>query len=288
MAAPRVRIAVIGDVHLQWDDHDAALLDAAGYDLVAFVGDLAGYRRDALGVARSISRLRTPAVVVPGNHDGVSLAHVAAETLERPRLARLLGRGQARRGAELRAALGAVPLAGYSVHDVGGAVSLIAGRPHSQGGGYLAFARYLSATYGVGSLEESAARLCELVGRAPHERLVFLAHNGPTGLGGRRDDPWGCDFRLGAGDFGDADLRAGIDHARRLGKRVLAVVAGHLHHRLKGGGERRWRAEAGGVLYVNAARVPRIERRGGRELRHHVCLELDGDSARAEPIELSR
>ncbi|MFO0567443.1 MAG: hypothetical protein U0263_17420 [Polyangiaceae bacterium] len=63
--ASSVRIAVVGDVHLAWDERDREDLDGAGYDLVAFVGDLAGYRQDALGVAQSISRLRTPAFVVP-------------------------------------------------------------------------------------------------------------------------------------------------------------------------------------------------------------------------------
>ena len=67
-------------------------------------------------------------------------------------------------------------------------------------------------------------------------------------------------------------------------KRVLAVVAGHMHHRLKGGGERKWLVESDGVLYVNAARVPRIEKSGQR---YHVCLETDGERARAELVAVS-
>ena len=62
---------------------------------------------------------------------------------------------------------------------------------------------------------------------------------------------------------------------------MLAVVAGHMHHRLKGGGERRWLVERAGVLYVNAARVPRID---GDGRRYHVRLETDGETARAELI----
>ncbi len=30
------------------------------------------------------------------------------------------------------------------------------------------------------------------------DTLIFLAHNGPTGLGGQKDDIWGCDFRPAA------------------------------------------------------------------------------------------
>lgn len=284
MARSAIRIAVVGDVHLRWDDRDVELLDGADYDLVAFVGDLAGYRHDGLGVAASIARLRTAALVIPGNHDGVSLPHLAVETLEQRALARLMGRGQRRRCGDLEAMLGPVPLAGYSLHAVtrdGLSVSVIAGRPHSQGGGFFAFSRHLEQKYGVRSLEESAARLCRLVDEAPHARLIFVAHNGPSGLGARRHDIWGCDFRRAEGDFGDSDLRAAIDHAQSSGKRVLAVVAGHMHHRLKGGGERRWLVEQAGVLYVNAARVPRIDG-GGR--RYHVRLDTDGETARAELI----
>jgi len=279
-------IAVVGDVHLRWDDRDVELFDAAGYDLVAFVGDLAGYRRDARAVAASIARLRTPAFVVPGNHDGVSLPHLAAETFERRRLARVLGRGQGRRCRDLQRALGPVPLAGYSLHEVRRgdlALSVIAGRPHSQGGGFFAFGRHLAEVYGVRSLDESAARLCRLVDEAPHERLIFVAHNGPSGLGARRHDIWGCDFRRAEGDFGDADLAACIEHAKQRGKRVLAVAAGHMHHRLKGGGERRWLVEREGVLYVNAARVPRI----AADLRYHVRLVTDGETAQAELVAVS-
>ena len=283
----KVRIAVVGDVHLAFDERDVEALDGAGYDLVAFVGDLAGYRRDGTTVARCIARLKTPALVIPGNHDAANLAHLGAETFERPRLAWLLGRGQTRRCRKLSEALAPVPLAGYSRHEVRSgtlALGLVAGRPHSQGGSFFAFARHLHADHGVKSFEGSAKLLSELVEQSPEERLVFLAHNGPTGLGNRRHDIWGCDFRREEGDWGDRDLEAAIAHARGLGKRVLAVIAGHMHHRLKGGGERRWQLEREGTLYVNAARVPRIERRGAAELRYHVRVETDGERATAELV----
>jgi uncharacterized protein (TIGR04168 family) len=286
----KLRFGVVGDIHLSWDERDVADLDGAGYHCLLFVGDLAGYRRDATGVARLISRLSTPALVIPGNHDGVSIPHLAAETFERLRLARALGRDQARRCEALRRALAPVPLVGYSRHEVESealGVTVIAARPHSQGGSFFAFSRYLEDRYGIGSFEASAARLRRLVDEAPHERLVFLAHNGPTGLGERRSDIWGCDFRREEGDFGDADLRDAITHAKQCGKRVLAVVAGHMHHRLKGGGRRTWRVERDGTLYVNSARVPRIDRRSEAGARYHVRLETDGDRATAELVEVT-
>ena len=116
--------------------------------------------------------------------------------------------------------------------------------------------------------------------------MIFLAHNGPTGLGTSRSDLWGCDFRREEGDFGDEDLALAITYARELGKRVLAVVAGHMHHRLRGGGKRRWYERKDGILYVNAARVPRIFEELGHAYHHHVDLTIDGDEV--EAIEVLR
>ncbi|MGH8459189.1 MAG: hypothetical protein ACRESV_07555, partial [Nevskiales bacterium] len=101
-----------------------------------------------------------------------------------------------------------------------------------------------------------------------------------------RDDIWGCDFRPEGGDFGDPDLRAAVEYAIALGKTVHAVIAGHMHHRLKGGGgERRyWQIRQDGILYINAARVPRIRRRVPGQPRHHVALTLDEHGVRAEAV----
>ena len=90
---------------------------------------------------------------------------------------------------------------------------------------------------------------------------------------------WGCDFRPGGGDWGDPDLEAAIDHALARGKRVLAVVAGHMHHRTKCGNERPWRLDRDGVIYVNAAKVPRIFAADSRVQRHHVALEIGAAGA---------
>ncbi len=281
----QVRIAVVGDVHGRFDARDVEELSGRGYDLVLFAGDLAGYlSHEAIAVARLVARLRVPALVVPGNHDGTHLLHLGAEMFQVHALRNALGGLQHRRVRRLERALAPARLAGYSLHPFDAlGLTVIAGRPHSMGPS-LAFRRHLARAHGVHTVEESAARLCALVDRAPHDRLLLLAHNGPAGLGPRRDDPFGCDFRPEEGDFGDPDLRAAVDHALARGRRVLAVVAGHMHHALRGGGTRRWQLERDGVLYVNAARVPRIFRHGGRLVRHHVCLTLDEDGARADEV----
>jgi uncharacterized protein (TIGR04168 family) len=178
-------------------------------------------------------------------------------------------------------------MVGYSRHEFsfGGLdFAILAARPHSMGGPALGCAPYLRRAFGVASMEESAERLKQLVDECPTERILFLAHNGPTGLGEARSDIWGCDFRPAEGDFGDPDLRIAIDHARARSKQILAVVAGHMHHALVGGGERRCLVEQEGLLHVNAARTPRIFVLGEQRLHHHVVLETDGCHTTAEEV----
>jgi uncharacterized protein (TIGR04168 family) len=283
-----VRIGVVGDVHLDFDEKDVGLLDAQGYEVLFFVGDLASYsHRGGLEVARAIAGLRTTALVIPGNHDAANVFQMAAEVLEADALLPLLNLGQRTRETELRSALGSARIVGYSLHPFEaqwGRFDVIAARPHSAGGDHLAFRPHLSDAYGIDDMESSARRIFDLVDESSADDVVFLAHNGPSGLGDRRDDIWGCDFKKDEGDFGDPDLREAIAYARKRKKNVRAVIAGHMHHHLKGGGQRRWRVRADGILYVNAARVPRIFRRGERLLRHHVELSLQADSVEAREL----
>lgn len=281
-----MKLAVIGDVHGLFDEADIAYLNASDYAGVLFVGDLGNYRDGGdLTVARRIAQLTKPSWVIPGNHDAVHLAQLLAEVVRRPNAATLWARRQGRRVAALEAALGPSKLVGYNVVTLetdGDAIDMIVGRPHAMDGGKLSFGAYLGEHFGVTTLEQSAIRLKELVEQSTHQRLLFLAHNGPAGLGAARHDIWGCDFLPGAGDWGDPDLRVAIDHARTLGKTVLAVVAGHMHHRLKGGGNRTWTVQHDGILHVNAARVPRIMRRDGTHLHHHIELRLDAQPSATE------
>ncbi len=263
------------------------MIDGAGYDLVLFVGDLAGLRlKGTLAVARVIAQLRTPVLVMPGNHDAPNAMQLLGEMWGSRALIRLGERGTGPRRDAIADALGPGVLAGYSVHDLGSDLQMVAARPHSMGGPSLSFAPFLAARYGVASLQDSADKLIALVDGCTAPNLLFLGHNGPTGLGDRRDALWGCDFRSEQGDFGDPDLEAAIAHAVGAGRRVVGVVAGHMHHRLRGGGHRAWRAEQQGTLFVNAARVPRIwTDRVGVERRHHVAIRwTDGVLTAQEEI----
>lgn len=274
---------MVGDVHLAWDDRDVSSLDGAGYDLVLFVGDLAGYGAEgAVRVARSIAKLRTPTLVLPGNHDAVTTAQLGAEVFyTSPLMREALAVGMGRRVKRLARALGPVPLVGYSLHRFG-TLCVLAARPHSIGGPRLGFRRYLNQRFGVSTLADSTARLCALFDDiAPGEDILVLAHCGPRGLGATRDSIYGNDFRAEQGDWGDPDLADALAHAARSGKIVRAVVAGHMHHRLRGGGQRTWQLERDGVLHVNAARVSRRKRSGER---HHVRLTLGPAEVTAEAV----
>lgn len=286
------RIGVVGDIHQQWDEEDAPALDAQGYDLVLITGDLGSYRaNDAAVVARRVAALRTPAIAIAGNHDAVHAAQLISEAIPQAKVLRtLLSVGQHARVDALSQALGPVTLGGYSVHPVRERLHVVVARPHSMGGPSLAFVPQLSTRFGVKTMADSVARLTACVDATPADTtLLFLAHNACSGHGTTRSDIAGRDFHRDEGDWGDPDLRTAIHHAKHSGRRVAAVVSGHMHLSLRGGGWRTDHVLEDGTLHVNAADVPRHRRakRGGPvSARHHVRLLLDlaTGTARSEHV----
>jgi uncharacterized protein (TIGR04168 family) len=284
------RIGIVGDLHDHWTDHDAEMLNAAGYDLVLFVGDLGRGKTTMRRIVASIARLRVPALVMPGNADAPHAPELAAELSFQRGLDQLLDARPRRPGAPPSSAddLRGVRLCGYSLHRMtlgGMELSIVAGRPYSMGGPDLSFGPALHSSFGVDSMAGSTRRLTDLVDRVETKTLVFVSHNGPRGLGAAPTDPWGCDFKPDGGDWGDPDLEAAIDHARARGRRVQAVVAGHMHLELRDQTEeRRWRQTSDDTLYVNPARVPRIVYRDGIAQHHHVALQVNDESASAEEV----
>lgn len=280
--SPPGALAVIGDLHSAWEAEDFAYFQRAEYPVVLVTGDLghAG-TNDGQAVARSLADLAPQVLVMPGNNDAADYPHIRAELTYRRARADLLLDGAAEGQSE------SAQLCGYSLHPLelnGFAFTVVAGRPFSMGGSELSFPEVLARVHDVRSMRESSERLCALVDRVESEHLVFFAHNGPTGLGGLPEDIWGRDFHPDAGDWGDPDLRAAIEYARARGKRVLAVVAGHMHWAVAGRADvlRRWELQRDGVLYVNAARVPRVFVHEGRVGRQHLRLEVFPEGARAE------
>ncbi len=282
-------IGVVGDVHLYWDAQDVAFFNGGGYDLLLFVGDLAGYTQvRGRRVARSLGELRVPAMCIPGNHDGLHALQLGSEIAPRARrLRNAFCEGQARRCRSLDRALGHVELVAYSQHRLAPAgvpLNIVVCRPHSIGGRRLACLRYLAEAYGIDSMEASTACLKSLVDACDDAPILFLAHNGPSGLGDRADSIWGCDFRRKEEDWGDRDLEEAVRYARNKGRKVLATVAGHMHRKTKSGKRRPAQLQKDGVLYVNAAEVPRHRRITGVKKRHHVKLTVTVGGVTAEDL----
>jgi uncharacterized protein (TIGR04168 family) len=286
-ATQAATIGVIGDVHLFWDDEDVAFFNRGGYDLILFVGDLAAYTQvRGHRTARSLQKLRVPAMCIPGNHDGLHAFQLGAEIAPRAhRLREAFCLGQARRCRRLADALGDIELVAYTnrrLAPAGIPLNIVVCRPHSIGGRRLACLRYLAEAYGVDSMESSIARLKSLVDACDDAPILFLAHNGPSGLGDRADSIWGCDFRRREEDWGDQDLEAAVSYANSNGRKVLAAVAGHMHRKTKSGKSRPAQVEKDGVLYVNAAEVPRHRQVNGEKKRHHVRLTVTEGGVTAE------
>jgi len=286
-----VKIAILGDIHRHFTPADVATLNHADYDLALITGDLVDFRApDAFPIADLLAQLKMPALLIAGNHDCTNITQFLAEVKGINWLAEVSSGGQDKRVAELQRHLGPVTFAAYSCHDFSlndQDFSIIAARPFSPGGPELRFRPYLRQAYGINSLGDSVQRLQQLVDQAASDTLIFLAHNGPAGLGGNKDDIWGCDFRAAAGDYGDPDLQEAILYAKEQGKRVPAVVAGHMHHQLQGGGQRKWLVEADRTTYINAARVPRIFERYGETMHHHLAVTLQGQKVTVEEMLIS-
>ncbi|MBT6176076.1 MAG: hypothetical protein HOI23_02440 [Deltaproteobacteria bacterium] len=286
-----VRLAVIGDVHLHFNEKDVAYFNASNYDLILFVGDLVNYAPwRAKVVWNLINQLNKPTFFMPGNHDSTNVVQLIAEVLGNQLLAKLSGLGQTKNFTSLSHHLTSTSICGYSLHPQSindYSFDIIAARPHSMGGPNLSFKPYLKKAFGIHSIEESTAKINEQIDKSQNKNIIFFAHNGPSGLGTKRDDIWGCDFKKSEGDFGDPDLEQAIAYARSQDKNVLAVIAGHMHQGLKGGGERRWVVERNGTTYLNAARVPRIYETSDTTVHHHVCVEVESSAIKVTAQEIS-
>lgn len=277
-AAPRVKIGIIGDLHGSFDAEDARYFNRSDYDLLLLTGDLgSGTAQNGISVAREVARLDKPTLVVAGNNDAPYAAEIAAEFKYQSRLAALMRVSRGRGEQESSVVLCGYDLRTYTFADY--SFSVLVGRPYSRGGPHLFHPEGLAERYGVLDHEGSEAQLRELVRAAPTRDVLWLAHNGPSGLGSRGIDIFGADFREEEGDWGDRDLESAVQFSKE-DRRVLAVIAGHMHRRPPRAGaerERTAQVEKDGTLYVNAGVVPRIFSGAKGEVRHHMVLELHAD-----------
>jgi uncharacterized protein (TIGR04168 family) len=246
----RLRIAIVGDVHDQWERADHAALFALNVDLVLFVGD---FGNESVEIVRMISQLDLPKAVILGNHDAWYSATQEGRD-KAPYDRRIEDRLQIQLDllGETHVGYGKLEFPDWDLTIVGG-------RPFSWGGAEWINKRFYRDRYGIHNLEESIDRIVQQIQAAQGKHIILMGHNGPAGLGDRPDSPCGKDWNPLGGDHGDRDLAGAILQAEQLGKTLSFVTFGHMHHRLRHvSGQRNRLLTTTYTSYLNAACVPRM------------------------------
>lgn len=250
--SPEISIAVVGDVHNQWSDADADALYGLGVEIVLFVGD---FGNESLDVVQQVANVSLPKAVILGNHD----AWYTANTKHRKNCPYDLT--QEDRVQQQLDALGNSHVGFDKLELPEHQITIVGGRPFSWGGSTWRNQSFYQERYGVRNFEESAAKICETVETSQHNTLIFLGHNGPTGLGDQVYDICGRDWKRQGGDYGDPDFAAAIATAQQSNRKVPLVVFGHMHHELRYDKTRlrkRVVVDHYGTIYLNGAQVPRV------------------------------
>lgn len=268
-SASVIKIAAIGDIHEQWEAADALALQHLGVDLLLFVGD---FGNEAVEIVKAIAEIPLPKAVILGNHD----AWYTASDWGRKKAP--YDQSQEDRVQEQLDLLG-VNHVGYGKLDLPEFnLSIVGGRPFSWGGTEWKNRDFYEDLYGIQNFSQSTAQIVSSVKDATCEHLIFLAHNGPVGLGEEPESPCGRDWQPLGGDFGDPDLGLAIAAAQNLGKSIPLVTFGHMHHRLRHTQKIQRQAIATnpqGTIYLNCASVPRIIQTATNRLRSFCIVTLE-------------
>lgn len=248
-----IKIAIVGDVHDQWEAADAIALKQLGVDLVLFVGD---FGNEAVELVGRIAALDLPKAVIFGNHDAWYTASDWGRS-KRPYDPSIEDRVQQ------QVDLLGTSYVGYGKLDLPQFnLSIVGSRPYSWGGSQWKYTDFYQERYGIDSFAASTQRIVESATSASCEHLIMIGHNGPTGLGADPESICGKDWGepIG-GDYGDPDLADAIAILRAQGKSIPLVAFGHMHHKLRHTKERLRQPleiDPDGTVYLNAARCPRI------------------------------
>ena len=246
-----ITIAVVGDVHDRWSAADNLALQHLNIDLVLFVGD---FGNEAVEVVREIAAVSIPKAVIMGNHD----AWYSASSWGQQKAP--YDRSKEDRVQQQLDLLGEAHVGfdklDFSQFDV----SVVGSRPFSWGGDTWRNSQFYRDRYSIKSFQESTEKIIASAQNAAHETLIFIAHNGPTGLGKTTESICGRDWKVEGGDYGDPDLTEAIAQVQSSGKSIPLVTFGHMHHELKNPrGKRRKIVEVRDkTVYLNAACVPRV------------------------------
>ena len=265
----KLLIAVIGDVHDRWELEDNLALQHLGIDLALFVGD---FGNESVEIIRLIANLPLPKAVILGNHD----AWYTASDWGRKKAP--YDHSQEDRVQQQLDLLGAAHV-GYDKLDFPQYnLSVVGARPFSWGGSQWKNHKFYRDRYKIDNFEQSANRIVAAAKNSLYERLIFIGHNGPLGLGAQPEDTCGKDWQPLGGDHGDPDFAAAIDQTLSLGKSISLVTFGHMHHRLRHRQDRlrtRVNTDSDGLVYLNAAAVPRIKIENTRKLRNFSLVTLE-------------
>jgi uncharacterized protein (TIGR04168 family) len=277
-----ITIAIVGDIHDQWSEIDHHLLRTLGVDLVLFVGD---FGNEVVPLVALIADLSIPKAAILGNHDAWFTAMPWGRN-KAPYDHRVEDRVQQQLDL-----LGTAHV-GYSRREFADfGLTVVGGRPFSWGGpGWKEeTAMFYRLRYGINTMAESSDLITKQAIAAETDTLIFLAHNGPSGLGAEPHGICGKDWKptkksfLG-GDFGDPDLASAIAQVRNYGKRIPFVTFGHMHHHLRHTKEReriKLMQDDHGTLYINAACVPRIKEIDGDLCHGFTLVTMAGDRVQA-------
>jgi uncharacterized protein (TIGR04168 family) len=272
-----IKIAIVGDVHDQWEPDDEIALHRLGVDLVLFVGD---FGNEAVELVTRIAALDLPKAAIFGNHDAWYTASDWGRS-KRPYDPNLEDRVQQQIDV-----LGA-SCVGYGKLDLPQfQLSIIGSRPFSWGGPQWKYSDFYEARYGIDSFAASTQRIVDLANQATSDCLIMIGHNGPTGLGEAPESICGQDWGepIG-GDYGDPDLADAIAILTAQGKSIPLVTFGHMHHKLRHTKERLRQPiviDPNGTIYLNAARCPRILSTIERTVRNFSLVTMvDGKVTKA-------
>lgn len=273
-----IKIAIVGDVHDQWEHADEIALRHLGVDLVLFVGD---FGNEAVELVGRIASLDLPKAAIFGNHDAW---YTASDWGRSKRPYDPLIEDRVQQQIDL---LGASDV-GYGKLDLPQFnLSIIGSRPFSWGGSQWKYSDFYEARYGINSFAASTQQIVKMANHATCEHLIIIGHNGPTGLGEDPESICGKDWGepIG-GDYGDPDLEDAISLLQSQGKSIPLVTFGHMHHKLRHTKERLRQPmiinNPNGTVYLNAARCPRILSTIERTVRNFSLVTIvDGKVAKA-------
>ncbi len=272
-----IRIAIVGDVHDQWEAADEIALHHLNVDLVLLVGD---FGNESVELVGRLATLDLPKAAIFGNHDAW---YTASDWGRSKSPYDPLIEDRVQQQIDL---LG-TSYVGYGKLDFPELnLSVVGSRPFSWGGPAWKYSDFYESRYGVDSFAASTQRIVEVAGTATCEHLIAIGHNGPTGLGEEPESICGKDWgEILGGDYGDPDLADAIEILKAQGKSIPLVTFGHMHHKLRHTKERLRQpivVRPDGTVYLNAARCPRILATIERTVRNFSLVTMmDGTVTQA-------